>query len=139
LSYPLFLVVGIAVACLVGALLAGPLSVLSVVGFWTSHYFYLEWRHNSAPLAAMSDSELFDVLDWWTGRGPFGRNTPDLFRVRLKGNRGELTKALRRVIAIYEETILRSKRVGLITADHEYKRNQLLDELERLSRSGSEV
>lgn len=87
----------------------------------------------------MSDSELSDVLNWWTGGGPFGRNTPDLFRVRLKGNQGELTRALRRVLAIYEETILRSKRVGLATADYECKRNQLLDELQRLSRSGSEA
>lgn len=64
MSYPVFLIVGISVATIVGVALAGPLSGVSIVGFWVAHYLFLNWRNKSAPLESMSNSELSDVLDW---------------------------------------------------------------------------
>lgn len=132
MSYPVFLIVGIFVAVVIGVALAGPLSAVSIVGFWVAHYFFLDWRNKSASLQSMSNSELSDVLDWWTGGGPFGRNTPDLVRVRSKGTEDELRAALKRVIGIYDEEIKRTKNIGLSTSEYEYKRMQLVDELSRL-------
>lgn len=132
MSYPVFFIVGIFVAVVIGVALAGPLSALSIVGFWVAHYFFLDWRNKSASLQSISDSELSDVLDWWTGGGPFGRNTPDLVRVRSKGTEDELMAALKRVIGIYDEEIKRTKNIGPITSEYEYKRMQLVDELSRL-------
>lgn len=134
MSYPVFLIFGISVAGIIGVALAGPLSVLSVLGFWVAHYLFIDWRNKSAPLESMSDSELQDALDWWTGRGPFGRNTPDLFRVRLNGSEEELKAALRRVISIYDEEIKRAKIIGLSASKYENSREQLVNELTRLSK-----
>lgn len=134
MSYPAFLFVGIFVAVVTAVALAGPLSALSIVGFWVAHYFFLDWRNKNAPLESMSDSELSDVLDWWTGGGPFGRNVPDLIRVRSKGTGDELRAAINRVIGIYDEKIRRTKSIGLSTSDYEHKRTQMVDELSRLSR-----
>ena len=132
MSYPVFFIVGIFVAVVIGVALAGPLSAVSIVGFWVVHCFFLDWRNKSASLQSMSDSELSDVLDWWTGGGPFGRNTPDLVRVRSKGTEDELRAALKRVIGIYDEEIKRTKNIGLSTSEKEHKRMQLVDELSRL-------
>ena len=137
MSYPVFLIIGISVAVVIGVALAGPLSALAIIGFWVAHYYFLDWRHKSASLRAMSDSELSDVLDWWTGGGPFGRNTPDLSRVRRTGTEDQLRAALKRVIGIYEEIIRRTEKLGASTS--EYKRNhaRLIFELSRLSKGSS--
>jgi hypothetical protein len=134
MSYPVFLIVGIAIAAIVGAALAGPLSALSIVGFWVAHYFFLDWRHKRASLESMSDSELYDVLDWWTGGGPFGRNMPDLDRVRSRGTECEIRVALNRVIEIYDEEIKRAEKHGQSASEYAHKREQLVDELSRLSK-----
>ena len=134
MSYPVFLIVGISVAVVIGVALAGPFSAVSIIGFWVAHYFFLDWRHKSASLQCMSDSELSDVLDWWTGGGPFGRNTPDLSRVRSNGTEDELRAAIKRVISIYDEKIKRTENLGLSTSEHEYSRKQLVSELPRLSK-----
>lgn len=137
MSYPAFLIVGIFVAVVTAVALGGPLSTVSILGFWVAHYFFLDWRNKNASLASMSDSELSDVLDWWTGRGPFGRNIPDLIRVRSRGAGDELRAATNRVIGIYDEKIKRAKNIGLSTSEYEHKRMQLVEELSRLSRGTS--
>lgn len=134
MSYPAFLIVGIFLTIVTAAALAGPLSVVSITGFWVAHYYFLEWRNKNASLESMSDSELSDVLDWWTGGGPFGRNTPELSRARLKGSGDELRAAISRVIGIYDEQIKRTNNVGLSTSEYERKRMQLVEELSRLPR-----
>lgn len=137
MSYPVFLIIGISIAGAMAVALAGPLSALSVIGFWAAHYFFLNWRHNNASLASMSESELSDVLDWWTGGGPFGRNLPDLSRVRARGRKDELATALKRVIAIHDEKIRRAQDLGFSTSGDDHKRQQLLDELLNLSKEAS--
>lgn len=132
MSYPVFLIVGISVAVVIGVALAGPFSAVAIIGFWVAHYFFLDWRNKSASLQSMSDSELSDALDWWTGGGPFGRNTPDLSRVRRNGTEDQLRVALKRVIGIYDETIRRTENLGVSTAEYERNRKQLIDELSRL-------
>lgn len=134
MSYPVFLIVGISIAVVIAGALAGPFSVLAIIGFWAAHYFFLDWRHNSAPLQSMSDSELSDVLNGWTGGGPFGRNTPGLIRVRRNSNEDQLSAALKRVIDIYVEKIRRAEILGVSTSDYEAYRKQLVDELSRLSK-----
>ena len=121
-------------AALIGVALAGPLSALAIIGFWVAHCYFLEWRHKSASLQSMSDFELSDVLDWWTGGGPFGRNTPDLSRVRRNGTEDQLMAALNRVICIYDEIIRRTEKLGVSTSEYERKRAQLINELSRLSK-----
>jgi Flp pilus assembly protein TadB len=134
MSYLAFLIFGILIAVVTAVALAGPLSVVPIVGFWVAHYYYLAWRYKQASLVPMSDSELSDVLDWWTAGGPFGRNTPDLSRVRRNGTEDQLRAALKRVIAIYDETIRRAENLGVSTTEHERKRKPLIDELSRLSK-----
>lgn len=132
MSYLVFLIVGMFSAVVIGVALAGPLSAVVIIGFWVAHYFFLDWRNKSASLQSMSDSELSDVLDWWTGGGPFGRNTPDLTRVRRNGTEDQLRAALKRVIGIYDEIIRRTESIGVSTAEYERSRKHLIDELSRL-------
>lgn len=132
MRYLFFLIVGIFVTVVIAAALAGPLSAIPIVGFWVAHHFFIDWLNKSASLQSMSDSELYNVLCSWTGGGPFGRNIPDLVRVRLKGTEDELRAALMRVIGIYDEQIKRTKNNGLSTPEYEYKRMQLADELSNL-------
>lgn len=136
MSYPAFLIVAISVAVVIGVALAGPFSAISIIGFWVAHYFFLDWRHKSASLQSMSDSELNDVLDWWTGGGPFGRNTPDLSRVRRNGTENQLSAALKRIISIYDEIIRRTEKLGVSTFEYERNRKQLVDQLSLLSKRG---
>lgn len=133
MSYPVFFIVGVGLACLVGAALAGPLSVFAVLGFWVAHYFFLEWRNKKAPLEAMSDHELTDVLDWWTGWGPFGRNTPAVLRIRSTGTAAELKAALERIVCIYDEQIRRAASRNLSASNYVEKRDSFVQELSRLS------
>lgn len=133
MSYPVFLIIGIAIAVVIGVALAGPLSILAIIGFWVAHYFFLDWRNNSAPLQTMNDSELASVLDWWTGGGPFGRSTPDLSRVRRNNTESQLNISLKRVIGIYDEIIRRTEANGASSSEYERGRKQLIDELSRLS------
>jgi hypothetical protein len=117
MSYPVFLIIGVAIAVVIGIALAGPLSILAIIGFWVAHYFFLDWRNNSAPLQSMSNSELVSVLDWWTGGGPFGRSVPDLSRVRRNGNEIQLNISLKRVIGIYDEIIRRTESNGASSSE----------------------
>jgi hypothetical protein len=137
MSYLVFLIVGLSLAVIIGAELGGPFMGLAAIGFWVAHVFFLNWRHKTASLQSMSDSELSDVLDWWTGRGPFGRNTPDLSRVRRNGTDDQLRSALKRVISIYDELIRRTEKYGFSTSDYERTRSLLIDELSRLSTQAS--
>ena len=136
MSYPAFLIVAISVAAVIGVALAGPFSALAIIVFWVAHHFFLDWRHKSASLQSMSDSELYDVLDWWTGGGPFGRNTPDLTRVRRNGTEDQLSASLKRIISIYDEIIRRTEKLDVSTFEYERNRKQLVDELSLLSKGG---
>ncbi len=70
MSYPVFFIVGISVAVVIGVALAGPFSAVSIIGFWVANHFFLDWRNKTASLQSMSDSELSDVLDCWTEKYP---------------------------------------------------------------------
>lgn len=133
MSYPAFLILGLLITSAIAVALAGPLSALCVIGFWVAHYFFLDWRHKNASLTSMSDSELSDVLDWWVGGGPFGRNKPDLSRVRERDNPDELAAALKRIIEILDEKIKRGQKYNLDTSHNEQKRQQYASELHCLT------
>lgn len=136
MSYSVFLIVGISLAVIIGVALAGPFSVVPIIGFWVAQYLFLDWRHKIASPQSMSDSELSDVLDWWIGGGPFGKNTPELSRVKRNGTEEQLRAALKRVISIYDQIIRRAENIGISTSEYEHKRKQLIDELSRLSKAG---
>lgn len=133
MSYPVFLILGLSLASAIAIAIAGPLSVLPVIGFWVAHYFFLSWLYKSASLTRMSDSELADVLGWWIGAGPFGRNKPDLIRVRERDNSDELIIALKRIIDIFDEQIERKKIISLDTSNDKKNRQQYASELEELT------
>jgi hypothetical protein len=135
MSYPVFLILGLLITSAIAVALAGPLSALCVIGFWVAHYFFLDWRHKNASLTSMSDSELSDVLDWWVGGGPFGRNKPDLSRVRERNNPEELATTLKRIVEILDEKIKREQKYSLDTSHNEQKRQQYANELQRLTNS----
>lgn len=79
----------------------------------------------------MSDYTLSDVLNWWTGYGPFGRSQPELTRARWK-NADALEFGLKRVVNIYNERIKRLSDSGIGTSEYEIKRSHLLEELSEI-------
>lgn len=125
MSYPVFLVVGLSVALMLGAALAGPLSVLVIVGFWVAHWFFVEWSLNSAPVNTMSDTELQRVLQDWTKRGISYYSSSNLSRVRRTGDRARIHKAIARVIEIYDEAIRRYEKLGVNVEDYRAERERL--------------
>jgi hypothetical protein len=125
LSYPVFLVVGLSVAVMLGAALAGPLSVLAIVGFWVAHWFFVEWSLNSAPLNTMSDAELQRVLQDWTKRGISYYSSSNLSRALTTGDRAKIDRAIARVIDIYDEAIRRYEKLGVNVEDYRAERERL--------------
>jgi hypothetical protein len=125
LSYPVFLVLGLSVAILLGVALAGPLSVLAIVGFWIAHWFFVEWSLNSAPLNTMGDAELQRVLEDWTKRGISHYSSSNLSRVLRTGDRAKIVRATSRVIDIYDEAIRRYENLGVDVDDYIAERERL--------------
>ena len=127
MSYPVFLVVALSVALMLGAALAGPLSVLCIIGFWIAHYYFVKWSLNSAPLDTMSDAELQRILQEWTKRGIAYYSSSNLTRVLRTGDRTEINAAIHRVINLYDELIHRYERQGINVEDYKSERQRLRD------------
>lgn len=125
MSYPLFLVVSLAITVSIAVALAGPLSVAAILGFWVVHYIFVAWSMNSASVKSMSDAQLRHVLSDWTRRGFNQYTSSELSRVIRTGNQVEIQRAVRRVLEIYNEIILRDQKQGLDVSGDIKERDEL--------------
>lgn len=129
MSYPAFLVIALTVTSVIAIAVAGPLSALCVICFWIAHYFFVQWRLDSAPLSRMSDRELDSLHSDWT-RGVFWHSVTHISAIRIRRNDAEMARALKRLIAILEEKIQRAETSSADCATV----NNLRGELENFSK-----
>ena len=125
MSYPLYLVISLAVTIFVAVMLAGPLSIAAMVGFWIAHYFFVTWSRKSASVEGMSDAELRRVLSDWNQGGFNQYTSSELSRVVRTGNRIEIERAVRRVLELYDEVIRRAQRRGMDPGNDRKERDEL--------------
>jgi len=134
MNYPTFFVIAITITLVAAAAISGPLSILCLVGFWIANGFFITWQNTEKPLKDMSDSELQDVLNWWVkGKTNLpGGGTPEIVKLRRKGNTPKLQATISRVIAIYEEKLRRSKANNENDVKSYELRAELIQELTKL-------
>ena len=134
MSYPTFLLIALSATIALAVALAGPLSVLCIVGFWIAHHFFVKWNLEDAPLETMSDAQLQNVLSDWTKHGFNRFALPHQTIVRRSGDDTEITKSVHRVIGIYDELIVRYEKKGIDVSDYKRSRDLLKEELSRMVR-----